>query len=222
MHYEFTSAAAESPHVIADWRANDNYHYQVSIIAKDGSVIMPFVKIEGCRVGEVCVYNGYLNEDDISDYVVVTWNGGCGLGFEIFFVTFILSDHGGFTAHTLPCFDPSPEDFLALEKEDRPVFIHSMFIHGEEGKDGKVHNYWVYNLLRFSGTDIVSANSKLAGFPKWIWYKFKPNHQDTDQLTAAQRKRLWLEEWREDSDIWSRDMFPNAETLADEQGVQYK
>ncbi len=76
--------------------------------------------------------------------------------------------------------------------------------------------YWVYNLLGFSGTNILSANSRDARFPKWVRYKFKPNHQDTEQLTAEQRKRLWLKAWDWEAKSFGKPMFPHPEAFADE------
>jgi hypothetical protein len=90
------------------------------------------------------------------------------------------------------------EEFVDLNKDGRPEFIHTSFVGGEKGKDGKRHNYWVYNLLRFKGTEILSANDLDRRFPCWIYYKFKPNHQNTDQLTAEQRMRCWRSEWSKD------------------------
>ena len=97
-----------------------------------------------------------------------------------------------------------------------------MFVYGENGADGKSHNYWVYNLLGFSGTNSISANARHPGFPKWVWHKLKPNHTDTDQLTADQRRRLWLNAWDLKKDSYGKSMFPHPEAFADEQGNSAK
>jgi hypothetical protein len=88
-------------------------------------------------------------------------------------------------------FDAETRDLFDLDGDGSPEFVHCMFVGGEVGRDGKSHNYWVYNLLRFSGTDIVSANRADHRFPKWIMFSHEANHTETRQLTADQRERLW-------------------------------
>ncbi len=119
---------------------------------------------------------------------------------------------------TVMSYDVEERDFMDVNQDGKAEFLHTTFVFGEAGKDGKLHNYWVYNLLKFSGTNLVSANALDARLPRWIWYTYKPNHKDTDQLTAAQRERLWLKTWRHEASLFGLPMFPHPEWLADEQG----
>jgi hypothetical protein len=159
------------------------------------------------------VYPVDLNRDGRCDYVVDMRNiFGCGLAAEGSTVIFLLSSRQGYVAQTVSSDCAEARDFMDLNRDGRPEFLHTCFVFGEPGRDGRTHNYWAYNLLTFSGTNIVSANALDARFPRWVWYTFKPNHRDTDQLTPAQRKRLWLETWSQHGGV-----FPHYEALADEQ-----
>src|SRR5450759_334459 len=146
-----------------------------------------------------------------------TWSihiiAGCDLNAALSFMTFVLSSPTGYVAHCILCYYAEPTDLLDLNQDGNPVYVHTLFVYGEKGKDGRTHNYWVYNLLGFSGTDIVSANAMDSRFPKWVWFKFKPNHADTDQLTSEQKKRLWIEAWKRNNAA-----LPDAETFTEEQG----
>jgi hypothetical protein len=131
-------------------------------------------------------YTADLNSDGFSDYVLFTYSGGCGLAGEITWVTFLLSSSTGYRSTGVLSYAAEPSDFIAIK--DRACLVHTSFVYGPAGKDGRQHNYWVYNLLSFSGTELVLANDLDSGFPKWVLFSFAPNHRDTDQLTAAQRR----------------------------------
>lgn len=164
-------------------------------------------------------YAADFNRDGRWDYLVVVENSdACGLAAEIWYLTFLLSCPEGYAVQTLLSYDFEPRDFVDLNRDGQPELLHTMFIFGEAGKDGRSHNYWVYNLLTFSGTNIVTSNKLDPRFPRWVWYSFKPNHRDTDQLTAAQRRRLWIEAWDSKARMHGRPMFPDLKSLADEQG----
>mgnify|MGYP001578304623 FL=1 len=178
-------------------------------------------QIDGYSHAVVGAYTADLNKDTVTDYMTLTASGGCGLAAEISFMTFVLSCPTGYVAHCVYSFAAEPSDLVDINHDGKPEYLHTMFVYGENGRDGKAHNYWVYNLLGFSGTDIISANAADSRFPKWIWYTFKPNHADTDQLIGEQRTRLWREEWEHRLHDRSPASFPNPELFAPEQGVPH-
>ncbi len=132
------------------------------------------------------VYTADLNADGLPDYAILTHSGGCGLASQAAWITFLLSVRGGYSSICVLCWDAEPTDFLKIK--GRLYLVHTSFIQGNTGKDGKSHNYWVYSLLGFSGTTLTLANENDRRFPKWVWYTFAPNHRDADQLTAVQRQ----------------------------------
>ena len=100
-----------------------------------------------------------------------------------------LSAKDRYIAHTMMTMAPSARDFVIVA--GRPSIIRTSFVFGEPGRDGKPHNYWVYELLQCRGTKVALANGSLRGFPKWVMFSFGENHRATTQLTPAQKRRLW-------------------------------
>lgn len=174
--------------------------------------------IEGSPLCDAEATMADLNGDAQPDYVVVTHSGGNGLAAQITLLNFLLSSPTGYVARELVSYDAMPSDLVDLNRDGRPEFVHCMSVWGDKGKDGRSHNYWAYNLLGFSGTEIVSANRSSPDFPKWIAYTHAENHKDSAQLTAEQRKRQWMQIWSPRQGYFGRDKFPDAETFAREQG----
>lgn len=138
------------------------------------------------------VYCADLNGDGRPDFVVYVWLGGCGLASGYENAAFLLSADDGYKCTVLTELWPDIEnDFVDLNGDGSCEHIHTSFIYGMEGRDGLAHNYWVYNLVKFEGADVVEANGQYPGFPKWIWYTFDENHNPTVQLTSKQKKDLW-------------------------------
>jgi len=133
-----------------------------------------------------------LNQDGQTDFLVNIWTGGCGLAAEGSKTTFMLSSGARYVASAFESFDFGPEDIVRFKEGGPCYFIHNDLVGNddEKTKDGRDHNFWVYQLYRFSGDAMVKANEDDPRFPKWIWFTFKENHNETDQLTAKQKRRL--------------------------------
>jgi hypothetical protein len=133
-----------------------------------------------------------LNEDGHTDFLVNIWTGGCGLAAEGSTTTFLLSSGTRYVATDFYSFDFGLEDIISFKKGGPCYFIHNDLIEsgGEKTKDGRDHNFWVYQLYRFSGSKMVEANKDDPRFPKWVWYTIRENHRETDQLTVTQKNRL--------------------------------
>ena len=84
-------------------------------------------------------------------------------------------------------------DLFDMDNDGQPELLHTMFIFGEPGKDGRRHNYWGYSLIDFDGASMRCANGP-NGFLRWIAYTVKPNYMETRQLTDEQKARLWNEQ----------------------------
>ena len=164
----------------------------ISLIGEDGSEQLPVLEVPGAS-GFVRAYEARLNRDAAPDFILETWDGGCGLAFLISNLTFLLSTNGSYRAHTIAGYAFDVADMIDMDNDGQPELLHTMFIFGEPGKDGRRHNYWVYSLIGFDGAS-MRCNNGLNGFPKWIAYTFKPNHMETRQLTDEQKARLWREQ----------------------------
>ena len=167
-------------------------HQTISLIGEDGSERLPVLEVPGAS-GFVRAYSARLNRDAAPDFILETWDGGCGLAFLISNLTFLLSTNGSYRAHTIAGYAFDVADMIDMGNDGQPELLHTMFIFGEPGKDGRRHNYWVYSLIRFDGASMRFDNGP-NGFPKWIAYTFKPNHIETRQLTGEQKARLWREQ----------------------------
>jgi len=139
------------------------------------------------------VYSADLNRDKRPDFLVNIMSGGGGLAGCGSVVTFLVSRETRYEPHSYYTFDFSPEDLIRLKKGGPCYFIHSGLIHSgdEKTRDGRDHNFWVYQLLRFEKADMAQADADDPRFPKWVWYTFKDNHRETALLTAEQKKRLF-------------------------------
>ncbi|NDY42286.1 hypothetical protein G3N55_05450 [Dissulfurirhabdus thermomarina] len=140
---------------------------------------------------ERAVYWADLNGDHRPDFVVFVWSGQPGLEAAMANVAFVLSAPGGYEVSVVRTWYPDPRDFLDLRADGTCRFLHVALVRGERGRDGRRHNYWVYNLLGFNGGDVVLDNGGAPEFPAWIQFKRRENHRPTDQLTDEQKARLW-------------------------------
>ena len=134
-----------------------------------------------------------LNQDDRVDFVLRFWTGGCGLAALSGEFVLLLSAGDAYHVASWPTWSPGPEDFVDLSAKGICFVIHTDFVYGEPGRDGKLHNYWVYHLLEVQGSRLKPSTADQR-FPKWIWYTFNPNHSAKTQLTEAQKLRLWKEQ----------------------------
>jgi len=187
-HDEFMERGRPGVSLGISWASNGS----VSVaLVKNGEKVFsgPLSGVASPAAGS-SVYTADLNADGVPDYVLFTYSGGCGLAAQMTWGTFLLSSPAGYKSTCLLSYDMKPTDCVDID--GRAHWVRSSFISGEEGKDGRRHNYWVYNLLGFAEGALVSANDRDRRFPKWVLYSFGPNHRETDQLTDEQRRRLWL------------------------------
>lgn len=96
-----------------------------------------------------------LNRDGILDFILVSPGGGSGLASEFCAVTFILANTNGYVPISMQTMGFGPEDIVNYYGKSIPTIIHTSFIDGDTGKDGKIHNYWVYNFFKIDGTQIL-------------------------------------------------------------------
>ena len=187
----------------------------VLTITNGGKQIFRYVTTDVGPSGWVLqAYTGLINNDKVPDYVVVTGGTGNGILGWHQIVFFILSTQGSYKAVPIESWGANPlTDLVDINGDGQCEFIQTSFIEGDKGKDGRYHNYWVHNLLRFEGSRCVSANKLHHRFPRWVWFMFKPNHADTDQITKQQRLALWRKQG------WGEMHYPQYpyKALADDQ-----
>ena len=143
---------------------------------------------------QIEVYSCDLNGDGQPDYIVNVWSGGCGLAAEGSEVTFLLSGKDGYRAASFYLYAFGNKDLVRFKAHGPVYFIFNDLIgsDGEKTRDGREHNFWVYDLNRIDGNRFVPANADQPGFPKWVWFTNKANHTETTQLSQEQKNRLLL------------------------------
>jgi hypothetical protein len=129
-----------------------------------------------------------LNGDGRRDFMVLSGSGGCGLANGYYNIAFLLSCTEGYRLTTIQTVFPDPGDWVVLS--GKPCFIQTAFDREEKCTDGKAHNFWIYNIIVIEGAAMRVDNSLEPGFPRTIWYSFRPNHAETTLLTDKQKAKL--------------------------------
>ena len=74
-------------------------------------------------------------------------------------------------------------DFVDINQDGRyEVIITSMC-------SNKEHNFFTYNIYEFHNYKLVNADKKYKGFPKFIWFTYKPNDKDTTLLSKEEKQK---------------------------------
>ena len=172
------------------YRRSEDWDIYVSIGHKDKGFCEPLRFTECSAIGPLEVYEGFLNDDDIKDIVIVKYTGGNGSGGRDSYVGFLLSSpkKGGYNFQVTFTILPEENDFLIIN--DTKCFIQCDLKYYEECTDGKPHNFFVYRLLSFEGDTLKVDDSISEDFPKIIWWSFSPRHEETDLLTAEGKQTL--------------------------------
>jgi len=162
-------------------------------IETGGRSVFSGVRVSDFAVKHIQLFQGDLNQDRAIDFVVFLWAGGLGLASGFNEVVFILSSGDGYRVSTVMSLFPGPEDFVDFEGDGICEFIYAAIVYGppEMAKEGGIHNFWVYNLIRIQNDSIGMANESAQGFPKWIWFSHSENHDETDLLSTEQKLQLW-------------------------------
>jgi len=144
------------------------------------------------------VFSGDLNQDGIPDFIVNVWSGGTGLAMDGSEVTFLLSSKDGYRASSFCHYAFGKEDVVRFSAHGPVYFIRNQLIgnDGEKTRDGRDHNFWVYNLNRIEGSRFLPADADQPGFPKWVWFTDQANHDETTQLSQEQKNRLLIKTLR--------------------------
>jgi hypothetical protein len=137
-----------------------------------------------------------LNQDNISDYIIYIYDGGCGFMATACTMTFILSSENGYRLKTINTIINIGNNFATIN--NRIYFIHADFINTgghnlfPEPDAEVIYGYWIHNLYTFNNTKIIQANKDNQNFPKIITDDNScPLYtKESAKLTAKQKKYL--------------------------------
>lgn len=166
-------------------------------------------------------FHGDFNQDGTVDFLVAGTNSGNGLASSISYTAFFLSADEHYSSVYFQGYDFSPDDVIRMKKDGPWYYIYCDLISssGEKTRDGSGHNFWVYQLFRFEGARMVET-TKVAPFPKWVWYTEKENHRETRKLSVEQKKRILDRERAERRNIcvvtdWQPESSRNSQIYID-------
>ncbi len=187
--YRFIGSAAEGVFLEISYKEGEAGEGWYAGITAEGRVALAETYYSpGPLIAGGWAYSADLNRNDVQDYVIYTWLGGCGLAAHNTHVTFLLSSGGGYRPVTVTTKMLDFEPFIWVE--GRPAFIHTGFGGVSADRDGKPRNFWIFNLLVFEGDRLEIRNDLHPNFPRVVWYSYAPNYEETDKITAEQREEL--------------------------------
>jgi hypothetical protein len=168
--------------------------WAINLRDAQGQRLMPVSFTNSMTTAQIEVFTCDLNGDGQPDFIVNVWSGGCGLAAEGSEVTFLLSGKDGYRATSFYLYDFGKQDLVRFKAGGPVYFIFNDLIDngGEKTRDGRDHNFWVYDLYRINGDRFVQADADQPEFPKWVWFTNKANHDETTQLSQAQKNRLLM------------------------------
>jgi hypothetical protein len=168
--------------------------WEINLRDAQGRNLLPASFTNRMTTSQMEVFSCDLNGDGQPDFIVNVWSGGCGLAADGSEVTFLLSSKDGYRAASFYLYAFGTKDLVRFKPQEPVYFIFNDLIgsDGEKTRDGREHNFWVYDLLRLDGNRFVPANADQPGFPKWIWFTNKDNHEETTQLSPEQKNRLLM------------------------------
>lgn len=130
------------------------------------------------------VYREDLDGNNLKDFIVFSsyrMNGfsSWGLRAEIF----LKKEEGGYQHIAYDGAGIGIEDFVDFNKDGKyEVLITGVY-------SGSEHTYYSYNVYEFKDYMLVNADSKQKGFPKFIWFTYKPNDKNTTHLTNEEKQK---------------------------------
>jgi hypothetical protein len=168
--------------------------WEIKLRDAHGKNLMPVPGTNSMTTAQMEVFGCDLNGDSQPDFMVNVWSGGCGLAAEGSEVTFLLSGKDGYRAASFYLYDFGKQDLVRFKAGGPVYFIFNDLIgsDGEKTRDGREHNFWVYTLNRIDGSRFIAADADQPGFPKWVWFTNKENHEETTQMAQEQKNRLLI------------------------------
>lgn len=129
-----------------------------------------------------------LNGDGITDFITTHSLHGNGLGASFYDRLVMLSSSpAGYRFWLVRTMDPTQNDFQLIGDPKSMVMLTTSFANS----GGAVpHSYYVYDLWRFLGDELVLSNELDTRFAKWVWMTFSENHKTAASLSNDDKLRM--------------------------------
>jgi len=155
-----------------DW-AGDDYYFKLQA---DEKIL---IEVKGFDYGYRAygVYEADLNSDQLADLIVFSWAGGTGLAASNGQVdVFLQQKDGGYAYTQYDSFEVGEGDFVDMNGDGVFEVIMGGFYFGD------VRNYFTYSVYEIVGNQLVNADAKYPGFPKFIRYTHQPNDKPASDI----------------------------------------
>jgi len=134
------------------------------------------------------LYAAHLNQDATIDFVIIHYSGGNGIAAGFATIGFLLSADERYSLSVVESIYPDPSDFIRLN--GKSVFLHCDLQNADPCRDGKAHNFWIYNVLNIEGDSLSIDHANHLTFPRTIFYSFAPSSAETVLLEPGQKAAL--------------------------------
>ena len=148
---------------------------------QDGKLVLVNVKENGDPL-PYAVYWVDVDKNGFKDFIVFyEWGGSSLAGGQG--EVYLNKDGKSYQKITYETIRGGLEDFVDIDKDGKYEVIITGVYAGEK------HNYFTYNIYEFKGYNLVNANARFNGFPKFVWMTNKPNDKDTVHISKEQRAK---------------------------------
>lgn len=146
-----------------------------------------------------------LNGDGIDDFILNLSAHGNGLSAELGGTLYLLSTTNGYLYLALANVVKSVSNYVHFGTIQQSVLILQRLVQDKNGlhsiraKDGKLHTFFVFDLLQFNAGARQGANLKSnldKRFPFWTLFTNQPSHEKTTLLTPVQKNEYWCDPLR--------------------------
>ncbi|MFA5115720.1 MAG: hypothetical protein WC486_00360 [Candidatus Omnitrophota bacterium] len=182
---------SEDGSVVARLMATD---ISLDFLVREGGYVLTRKNVQELPFPVGAVYWADLEGNGLKDFIIFYWWQAPGIMFPLCRVEiFLKKETGGYRKIYYDTLSPGLEDFADLDNDGKyEVIITDIYERGR-------HNYYSYSIYEFKGYELVNADNKFRGFPKFVWYTHNPNDKDTGHLTRQERL---LHTKEKDAMIW--------------------
>ena len=163
-------------------RLNETFHKALDFLLKDGDITLMRMDEDIGQAIPYAVYMADLDGNGLTDFLVLSNYRGCGLAARMDKVDIFLKVASREYRHiSYDTLDSGIEDFFYLNNDGRYKVIITDMVSGQR------HNYFGYSIYEFKDYKLENCDLKVKGFPKFVWFSFKPNDKDTTQLAVKEK-----------------------------------
>ena len=165
-------------------------HWDSRLSIKDGNktLMKLHVKEAGDPPFPDSVYWVDVDGNGLKDFIVLSCHRGSGIAVNWDHVDLFLKKSGqSYQKISYDTWSSGLSDFVDLKKNGKYEVIITGYYQGKE------RNYFSYDIYEFKNFELVNADERFKGFPKYVWLTDKPNDKNSTHLSEKERLKYTLE-----------------------------